>query len=225
MKKQYPYRPFVAVVKHKLLRGFAVFAGCCGLVSVPASTLFWSEASLLHGAERHIIGYDGLFVAKNKTTEQVTAEEEKIQAAFIRQFLQFIEFPPSTHSRETFVVGFIGFTRVEGFAGDIMRQKRTTDGRIIEVRHINELDEIANCRVLFVSPTENGRLQQILDRTRGKSILTLGRDETFLDRGGLINFYVENSRVRFEYNTEEITVSKLRFSSNLLRLGRQYTKK
>jgi hypothetical protein len=63
-----------------------------------------------------------------------------------------------------------------------------------------------------------------LSKTRGRNILTIGRDNDFLLRGGMMNFYIENTKVRFEYNTEEMSASKLRSSSQLLRHGRQYSK-
>lgn len=165
----------------------------------------------------------GLDSKGTQGTQQIQAEEEKIEAAFIWQFLQFIEFP-TLSLQEAFVVGFIGTSRVENFLLDITRQKRLADGRAIEVRHVNNLDEIARCQVIFVAPTENSKLTQILSKTRGRNILTIGRDNDFLLRGGMMNFYIENTKVRFEYNTEEMSASKLRSSSQLLRHGRQYSK-
>jgi hypothetical protein len=157
--------------------------------------------------------------------QQITAEEEKVEAAFIWQFLQFIEFPAPANPQETFVIGIVGTTRVESFLNDILRQKQLGDGRALEVRKISNLDEMVRCNAVFVAPTETPRLSQILGKVRGKPILAIGRDDEFLERGGLVNFYIENSRVRFEYNADDLPNSKLRFSSKLMRLGRQFTKK
>jgi YfiR/HmsC-like len=160
-----------------------------------------------------------------KDAQQITAEEERVEAAFIWQFLQFIEFPAPASPQETFVIGIIGTTRVELFLSNIVRQRQLADGRAVEVRKISNPEEMLRCNVIFVAPTETPRLPLILGKMRGKSTLTIGRDDEFLERGGLMNFYVENARVRFEYNADELPNSKLRFSSKLLRLGRQFTKK
>ncbi len=154
-------------------------------------------------------------------TQQIQAEEEKIIAAFIWKFLEFIEFPSS---HESFVVGFVGSSRVENFFAEIVRQKRLTSGQVIETRRITSLDEVARCQVVFVAQSENSRLPQILTKTKGKSILTIGIDSDFLLRGGMMNFYIDNAKVRFEYNSDEIAAGKLRCSSQLLRHGRQYSK-
>jgi hypothetical protein len=164
-----------------------------------------------------------VLLAGTPGAQQIQAEEEKIEAAFIWQFFQFIEFPAQT-LQEPFIVGFIGTSRVEIFLAEIIRQKRLQDGRAVEVRHLNNLDEIIRCNAIFVAPSENARLTQILTKTRGRGILSIGHDDDFLLRGGMMNFYIENTRVRFEYSTEEIASSKLRFSSQLLRHGRQYSK-
>ena len=155
--------------------------------------------------------------------QQIQAVEEKIEATFIWQFLHFIEFPVVS-VREPFVVGFVGTSRVENFLLDIVRQKRLADGRTVEVRHLSNLDDIARCQAVFVAPSENARLAQILSKARGHGILSIGRDNDFLLHGGVMNFYIENMQVRFEYNNDEIAASKLRFSSQLLRNGRQYSK-
>lgn len=162
---------------------------------------------------------------RNGETQQITAEEEKIQAAFIWQFLQFIEFPAPANPQEPFVIGVVGTTRVELFLSDIVKQKQLGEGRTVELRKITNIDDIVRCNAVFIAPAESVRLAQILSKTRGKSILTIGRDDTLLEKGGLVNFYVESAKVRFEYNADEIPSSKLRFSSKLLRLGRQFTKK
>lgn len=154
-------------------------------------------------------------------TQQIQAEEEKIIAAFIWRFLEFIEFPAQ---QESFLVGFVGTSRVETFFSDIVKQKRTSNGQMIEARRITSLDDIARCQVVFVAQSENSRLTQILAKTKGKGILTIGIDSDFLLRGGMMNFYIDNAKVRFEYNIEEISAGKLRCSSQLLRNGRQYSK-
>jgi hypothetical protein len=161
----------------------------------------------------------------SKEEQQITAEEEKIQAAFIWQFLQFIEFPAPASQQEPFVIGVVGSTRVEMFLSDILKQKQFGGGRVIELRKITNIDDVVRCNAVFIAPAESVRLAQILGKTRGNPILTIGRDETLLEKGGLVNFYVESAKVRFEYNADEIPASKLRFSSKLLRLGREFTKK
>lgn len=212
MKFLKPYRLLVIIQKPVL----AGFVGICALAFL-LLTAFVAKSS----------GNGSINALEKPPNEvqQITAEEEKVEAAFIWQFLQFIEFPAPANPQETFVIGIVGATRVEPFLNDIVRQKQLSDGRGLEVRKISNPDEMLRCNVVFVAPTETPRLAQILGKVRGKPILTIGRDNEFLERGGLVNFYVENARVRFEYNSDDLPSSKLRFSSKILRLGRQFSKK
>jgi hypothetical protein len=51
-------------------------------------------------------------------------------------------------------------------------------------------------------------------------VLTVGEIEGFARRGGTINFYLEDDKVRFEINPESTRERGLRMSSQLLALGR-----
>ena len=50
-------------------------------------------------------------------------------------------------------------------------------------------------------------------------VLTIGEAEGFAAQGGIINFKMEEGRVRFEINVEAATRENLRISSKLLTLA------
>ena len=54
----------------------------------------------------------------------------------------------------------------------------------------------------------------------GKSVLTVGETEGFALSGGMIGFYNDDSKLRFEINRSLAESAKLRISSRLLRLAR-----
>ncbi|TAE28201.1 MAG: YfiR family protein [Candidatus Kapaibacterium sp.] len=189
----------------------------CGVV-----VIFFAVAPSMHGSIDEALK---LIEAKTTGSQQIAAEEEKLQALYVWQFLQFIEFPTPTTPQEPFIVGVLGITRVENYLQEVVRQKQLGEGRSVEVRRLGSVEDALRCNTIFIAPGETIRTAQLLAKTRSKPILTIGRDDGFLDKGGLINFYVENAKVRFEYNAEEIPSSKLRFSSKLLRLGKSVSKK
>jgi hypothetical protein len=53
----------------------------------------------------------------------------------------------------------------------------------------------------------------------GKSILTIGETEGFALRGGVIGFYNDGSKIRFEINLKAAKSANLRISSRLLQLA------
>jgi hypothetical protein len=50
--------------------------------------------------------------------------------------------------------------------------------------------------------------------------LTVGEAEGFAISGGVINFYTQNNKLRFEINPDAAERAGLRISSQLLRLSR-----
>ncbi len=88
------------------------------------------------------------------------------------------------------------------------------------VRRFAGVEALEPCQILFVSPSEDKRLAQILRRLRGASVLTVGETRDFAVRGGVIGLLVSEGRVRFEINVAAAERASLRVSSKLLRLGR-----
>ena len=60
-------------------------------------------------------------------------------------------------------------------------------------------------------------LKVILDRIKGKPILTVGDVENFVETGGMINLVMVGNKVRWEINHTQIKECGLRLSSQLLR--------
>jgi hypothetical protein len=63
-------------------------------------------------------------------------------------------------------------------------------------------------------------LRTLASATPGSPVLTVGDSEGFCQRGGAIDFYLEDGKVRFEMNLDVIEHLGLRVSSSLMRLGR-----
>ncbi len=56
------------------------------------------------------------------------------------------------------------------------------------------------------------------------SVLTVADTKGFLESGGIINFLMEDKKVRFEINVTAAKKSKLKISSKLLRLAKRVVK-
>jgi hypothetical protein len=72
---------------------------------------------------------------------------------------------------------------------------------------------------LFVSAPERKRFRSTAGAIRGSGVLTVGETQGFLGDGGVVNFKVEEGKVRFEINMEAAGQERLHISSKLLRLA------
>jgi len=56
---------------------------------------------------------------------------------------------------------------------------------------------------------------------KGSPILTIGESDGFLESGGIINFLMEDEKVRFEINNTAAKQARLKIRSKLLRLAQR----
>ena len=56
-----------------------------------------------------------------------------------------------------------------------------------------------------------------------ENVLTVGETLDFMRKGGMVQLFVENQKIRFAVNTDAVNQTYLKVSSKLLRLGKIYT--
>lgn len=147
------------------------------------------------------------------------AAEYDVKAAFLFNFTKFVDWPPSAFadgrsSLKLCVLGEDPFGRsLQEVAGEEVGDRKLT------VLRAGHLSDPAGCHVLFVSRSERKRLSEILPAVRNDPVLTVGDADGFLEQGGIINFVLEGSKVRFEINQEAADRAGLKISSKLMRLA------
>jgi len=141
--------------------------------------------------------------------------EYQIKAAFLYNFAKFIEWPADMGVLNLCIIGDDNFGRD---IDDL--ERKTAAGKILSVERIKSVQEIKKCRILFISSSENERLDSILTAAQGLNILTVGDTEGYAERGVIINFYKEQNKIRFEINKDAAERSGVKISSKLFGLAR-----
>jgi hypothetical protein len=156
----------------------------------------------------------------------IGGSEYRLKAHFLANFANFVEWPQDAYPSDAtkFVVGVYGDFRF-GTSLALAVQKVSAHGRQIELRWIRKDKELRECQILFISQSEEKRYGQILDSLRGSSILTVGESPSFLDAGGAVYVYPENSSLRFEVNLAAAEGAHLKISSRLLALAKRIINK
>jgi len=100
-----------------------------------------------------------------------------------------------------------------------------TDGKVIEghpveVLIVTNYHLARSCQVVFISASENAHMKEILSALRGRSVLTVGDSQGFVDAGGMIELLVEDERMRFEVNLHAANEARLKISAKLLSLAK-----
>ncbi|MCI4627158.1 MAG: YfiR family protein [Candidatus Magnetoovum sp. WYHC-5] len=95
-------------------------------------------------------------------------------------------------------------------------------GREVVAKELKSNGDIQNCHVLYISQSESNRIGQLLDNPmiNSQHILTIADMEGFSQKGGMVNLFVESSKIRFEINVEAVERAGLKISSQLLKLAK-----
>ena len=147
--------------------------------------------------------------------------EYRLKAAFLYNFSKFIEWPADAFQSDKAPILLCVF-RDDPFGNDLdeILQGKTVNGREVLARRIYELRELKSCQLVFVSYREDDHLSEILNSLRGTSALVVGESDGFAERGGGIQFFLENNKLRFAVNVDAVHKARLRVSSKLLALAR-----
>lgn len=147
--------------------------------------------------------------------------EYQVKAAFIQKFTSFIEWPHYVfhYDESPFVIGILGKNPF-GDALETVIADKDFAGRPFEIRHFASAQEVRQCQILYISEELSAELDTILASLDRDGLLTVSDHEDFTLRGGILRFFVEDHRVRFEINIAAAREYHLKISSKLLSLAR-----
>ena len=132
-------------------------------------------------------------------------DEYSVKAAFLYAFGRFVEWPTGAlgNATDPFVIGIVGENSFGDVLKEIAARKTLQDRRIVVRRFASADDYRPTCQILFVSRSLSADQQAaILKKTQGNPLLVVGETPGFAQKGGMINFYAEEDRIRFEINAE-----------------------
>lgn len=169
------------------------------------------------------ISYIGLGTA---VTAPTIASEYEVKAAFLYNFLKFVEWPPKVYPDQSspIFIGILGDDPFLDSSGKIHYLQQAVAEKIINNRRIviqrsDRIADLKNCQIIFVNKAERNRVKEILGDLGEVSILTVGESDNFCRQGGAVNFVMQSEKVRFEINVEAAEKAGLKISSKLLNVA------
>lgn len=149
------------------------------------------------------------------------SSEYAVKAAFLYNFTKFVEWPSGAfgESSAPLIVGVLGQDPFGGALDQIL-QGKTVNGRPVLIQRLTWGQNLRACHILFICQSERKRLAQILSSLRGMSVLTISEIAQFNQQGGIINFVIDQNKVRFEINMAAAEQGGLKISSRLLSLAK-----
>jgi YfiR/HmsC-like len=152
--------------------------------------------------------------------QQSKPSEYQVKATYLYNFGRFVKWPGTLPAGkgDLFSVCVIGQDPF-GTILDSTLAGETLEGKPVAVKRISKPQDAGECRILFISATEEKRLNEILVALDENGVLTVSDMPDFTRRGGMIQFVREGDKVRFEINLESAENAKLVLSSELLKVA------
>jgi hypothetical protein len=165
-----------------------------------------------------------LLLASAATTlaaDPETLTEYQIKAGFFFNFTRFVEWPEDAFATPTspIVVCIVGETPLTDLLTGVAVGK-VVNGRAVSITRVKPADDFRVCNLLFISEAAERRTGEILPRLRKSHTLTVGETPGFPRAGGMINFSVQDNKVKLEMNLDATTRAGLKINSKLIAVSR-----
>ncbi|SMC21507.1 protein of unknown function [Desulfacinum hydrothermale DSM 13146] len=161
----------------------------------------------------------GAFPPAGVGAEDALLREEEVKAAFVFNFLKFVEWPEQGAASDPLVL----CVQATHPLADTLK---SLDGKEIRGRPLRVLDsvkisDLSRCQTLFLgSGIGPDQVDAILKDLSGRAVLTLGDSPEFCAQGGMIGLVKEGNKMRFQINLRTARAARLKISSKLLKLAR-----
>jgi hypothetical protein len=146
--------------------------------------------------------------------------EYAVKATYIYKFAPFVEWPSSAFpsALTPFSICVMRSDELRGLIERAVNGQRLGE-RPIVVQSINRFDRDRPCHILYVGGRDGEALSEMLDSVRGAPTLTVtdGADDPATK--GIVNFVIDQNRVRFEIDDRSAAENGLVISSKLLSLA------
>ncbi len=144
----------------------------------------------------------------------------RVKVAFLLNFASLVKWPEESFndSESPFVICHLGGSQTRALF-DTTYAGRMVKRHPIEVRHPSRVGDVLGCHIIMITAERSEQAGGFITAAAGKSILTIGETEGFALSGGVIGFYNDGSKIRFEINLSAARNANLRISSRLLRLA------
>jgi hypothetical protein len=159
--------------------------------------------------------------ARSFAADPQTLTEYQIKAGFFFNFTRFVDWPESafvTASSPIFIC-VLGETPLTDLLTDVALGK-VVNGRAVSIRRVKASDDLRRCNLLFISAEEGRHTAEILANVKKTNTLTVGETPGFAQAGGMINFSIQENKVKLELNLEATTRAGLKVNSKLIAVSR-----
>ena len=166
--------------------------------------------------KKAIVGLVGVLMMLS-SLQSAWAQKEKFHSIFIYNFSKYVKWPDG-NGEGKFVIGVFGSSPIEKNLNAMAASKKV-NGMPIEVKHFSSVSEIADCHILYVSASESGKIEKVIDATKDKPVLLVTDKPGLAKKGAAINFVEQEGKIKFELNQQNVEARGLKVAGSLTSLA------
>jgi YfiR/HmsC-like len=150
---------------------------------------------------------------------QASLAPSDVEAAYLYNFGKFVDWPPQPDSAQgPFTICIVGKDDF-GRTLDSLVAHEALQGRSIIAKRLPTIANADACQIVYIGLSEQSRINKDLEALKDKPTLTVSSLPGFLDHGGMIQFVLEQNRVRFAVNLTAAGQAHLTLSAELVKVA------
>lgn len=146
--------------------------------------------------------------------------EYGVKAGFVYNFAKFVEWPSSVFAVAAAPLRLcvLGQSPLDGKLQ--MLAQRQAQGRPIEITDNPSTQDWSSCQMLYLGADQASRLKALQVTLAQAPVLTISDIPNFAEKGGMIELYIEEGRVRFAINLTIAQRTGLKLNAQILRMAK-----
>ncbi|MBA4388494.1 MAG: hypothetical protein C0404_10970 [Verrucomicrobia bacterium] len=160
-----------------------------------------------------------------RADEVSMAREHEVKAAFVYNFVKFVEWPASRlhETNSPLILGVVGKSPITA-ALEAAVLGRKINGRHLIVKGVETAEDAGTVHLLYFPASEDSRLGELLPALADSGVLAVGESAAFAKQGGIITFVLQDDKLRFEINMNSANRAGLKVSAQLQKLAKTIRK-
>jgi hypothetical protein len=147
----------------------------------------------------------------------VPSPEYQAKVVLLEKLTLFVDWPQARTPDQPFVLAVLGRSPF-GDELDAFFAAHPVKGRPVTVRYLARIADLGDCDLLFVCASEAPRLPGILERVKGRPILTVADTEGFAQAGVMVAMVRIGGKIAFEVNLPSVRDAGFRMVPGFLQL-------
>ncbi|MFK5892793.1 MAG: YfiR family protein [Pseudomonadota bacterium] len=142
-------------------------------------------------------------------------EENKVICAITSKIAKFTQKNNSDINPYTITV-------LNNQFGDLctdMYKDTKINNKDVQVLYFDDIHNLKQTNILFIFDTPIDQLDEILSYIKNKHILTISTMRGFAQRGGMVQIYSQNQKLKLKINLDSVKQEKIYIHSALLRIA------